>query len=129
APLLLLLASEDHDGKVRCYAKYLAFRLRISEKAAADAVSGLIAGGFVVRLQDASKPLAARVQSATSEGEGEGEGEAEREREDGASAPPAPRKPRRSRRAADAPSIDIPPSLNHPRFREAWAAWVESRSA
>ena len=81
APLLWLLASETDDGSIPVGADDLAFRLRISEKVVRDGLAGLIASGFLVCLQDASKMLAPCKQDATPERETEREGETETERE------------------------------------------------
>lgn len=59
APMLWLLASEHENGQVDAEPRKLAFRLRMTEQEAVDALQPLISTGFFSeRKQAASKPLA-----------------------------------------------------------------------
>jgi hypothetical protein len=71
APMLWLLASEHERGEIDAAPKKLAFRLRMSEREAADAVKSLIDNGFFVVVQGDSAVLAGRKQSAMPETEAE----------------------------------------------------------
>jgi hypothetical protein len=76
APMLWLLASEHEKGEVDADPKKLAFRLRMSEQEADDALQPLINNGFFSeRKQVASKPLAKQKVTARPETETETEGE------------------------------------------------------
>ena len=77
APMLWLLASESKDGSFDADHEELAFRLRTSVKDVAAGLGPLVAKGFFVPAQDASEPLAKRLQGADPEGEGETKGEEE----------------------------------------------------
>jgi hypothetical protein len=65
APMLWLLASEYERGEITANIEVLAFRLRMSSDALADALRPLIDSGFFV----ASEPLASREQVACLETE------------------------------------------------------------
>ena len=70
APLLWLLASEQHDGIFDGSTEELTFRLRLSADEIEEGRKALISAGFFIV---ASKTLASRLQHATPEREGEGE--------------------------------------------------------
>jgi hypothetical protein len=70
APLLWLLASEQHDGVFDASTEELTFRLRLSAEEVETGLNALIASGFFVV---ASKTLASRLHLATPERETEGE--------------------------------------------------------
>jgi hypothetical protein len=70
APMLWLIASEHETGHIEADAKKLAFRLRMSEQEAADALKPLIANGFFSEVaQVASKTLARSKRAAMPETE------------------------------------------------------------
>ena len=75
APLVWLLASESGDGT---FGGDIAFRLRLPELEIAEGISGLIQGGYIVCLQDASTALAPCKQEARLERETERETEREK---------------------------------------------------
>ena len=64
APMLWLLASEHDGGEIDAAPKKLAFRLRMSERDAAEALRPLIDNGFFVVVRDDSDPLAASKRAA-----------------------------------------------------------------
>ena len=71
APMLWLLASEHERGEIDAAPKKLAFRLRMTEREAADAVKPLIDNGFFQLVQGDSSTLADRKQGAMPETEAE----------------------------------------------------------
>jgi len=71
APMLWLLASESKDGSFDGSIDELAFRLRQSEKEITSGLEPLIENGFFITEQDASEPLAERLQVAVPETEAE----------------------------------------------------------
>jgi DNA-binding MarR family transcriptional regulator len=66
APCIWLLAAETNDGSVCVDPSFLAFRLRMTEQEATDALKPLIEAGFLVA---ASKPIAKRKQETSLERE------------------------------------------------------------
>lgn len=64
APMLWLLASEHDRGEIDAAPKKLAFRLRMSEREASEAVRPLIDNGFFLVVQDDSDVLAGCKQDA-----------------------------------------------------------------
>lgn len=75
APMLWLLASEHEKGYIDAAPEKLAFRLRMTETAARDALKPLMDKAFFAVVHDASKPLAEVVRAAMPETEGETETE------------------------------------------------------
>jgi hypothetical protein len=73
APMLWLIASESVDGVINADPDDLAFRLRTTEKEISVALRPLLEKGFFLPVQDASTPLAGRLQSAVPETEAETE--------------------------------------------------------
>lgn len=106
APMLWLIASESVDGVINADPDDLAFRLRTTEKEISVALRPLLEKGFFLPVQDASTPLAGRLQSAVPETEAETETSqrpealTEAEAETGFGPPAVAGKPRR----AEAPS-------------------------
>jgi hypothetical protein len=74
APLIWLLASESDTGEVSCD---ISFRLRISQKEVDAGLSGLIASGYITRINDDSVTLADCKQHTRLETETERETEKE----------------------------------------------------
>src|ERR1700730_5423161 len=60
APMLWLLASEYDDGEITASMEEIAFRLHVTEKDLAGAITPLIDSGFFI----SSEPLADRYQTA-----------------------------------------------------------------
>jgi hypothetical protein len=88
APMLWLLASEHEKGEVDAEPKKLAFRLRMSEQEAAEALKPLMDKEFFSEVrQAASKPLAKPRRAARPETETETETEVEKRREEGEQVP------------------------------------------
>jgi hypothetical protein len=102
APMLWLIASESVDGVINADPDDLAFRLRTTEKEISVALRPLLEKGFFLPVQDASTPLAGRLQSAVPETEAETETSqrpealTEAEAETGFGPPAVAGKPRRS---------------------------------
>lgn len=82
APMLWLLASDHERGEIDATPKKLAFRLRMTEREATDALKPLIDNGFFEVLHVDSGPLAERKRDAMPE-ERRGETETEKETEVG----------------------------------------------
>ncbi len=78
-PMLWLLASERVDGAVPYDPETIAFRLHMTRDKVDAALGPLIGAGFLIEEHDASAPLAACKQPASSERETEEESKEERE--------------------------------------------------
>jgi len=114
APMLWLLASEHDNGEVDATPKKLAFRLRMTEVEASDALKPLIDNGFFSVVRGDSGSLAERKQSAMPETEGEAEKEAEAEK-----------KPSRKRAAASPDVVERPEDVSE----QVWKDWVQLRKS
>jgi len=73
APCIWLLASESDSGILEMSIKDIAWRLRISESEISAGLSGLIASGYIIPCDDASKALAICTQDSLPETETETE--------------------------------------------------------
>jgi hypothetical protein len=69
APMLWLLASETMNGVIDGDSDAIAFRLRIASKDFEEALSPLIAGGWLLLIEPEKGVLAPRLQDAPSESE------------------------------------------------------------
>lgn len=119
APFLWLLASEGDGGEFDGDPVELAFRLRWRVADVTSGLTHLIRSGVFIVVQDASAPLADRLQGATPETEGETEGETET----------LPGKPGGASKPAVDPDFEIfwkryqpPKNAKKPDARKAWDA-------
>jgi hypothetical protein len=96
APMLWLLASEHENGEIDAEPKKLAFRLRMTEQEAAEALQPLITTGFFSECKRAASKSQAGASKAQAKRSPETETETEREKKDGG------------------------------RFAEFWAAWPKN---
>lgn len=113
APMLWLLASDSLDGKIDATPKRLAFRLRMTEREAVEALKPLIDNGFFMPEQDASELLADCLHDAVPEAEAEALQRTETEAEK--------KQPRASRSATTSKPDDV--------SEQVWSDWNQLRKA